>query len=91
MSHDQKLPAMLRGATVALGGVDLRLCVACARAVADWLSADLKVGCRQRGDYGGDFERTEKLVRTNLKMLRLLGVEPTDEELGSLMAHARGL
>jgi hypothetical protein len=77
-------------AEVALGGVDLSLCPKCAGLVVGWLSADLKVGTRQRGGYGGDFERVERTVRTNLRMLALLGIKPTDEELASLMAYARG-
>jgi len=76
---------------VALGGVGLSLCPKCAVFVAGWLSADLKAGARQRGDYGGDFERVEKTVRTNLGMLALLGIAPSDEELASLMEYARGL
>jgi hypothetical protein len=74
---------------VALGGVSIGLCRRCAKAVAGWLCADIAVGCRQRGGFDGDFEEVERTVRTNLKMLNILGITPSDEELRNLMQHAR--
>jgi len=76
---------------VRLGGVGFALCRRCAKGVVGWLSADLAVGCRQRGGFEGDFEQVEHTVRTNLRMLALLGITPSDEELASLMEYARGL
>jgi len=74
---------------IGLNGIGFALCRRCARSVVGWLSADLAVGCRQRGDFEGDFEQVERVVRTNLQMLELLGVRPSDEELASLMEYAR--
>ena len=74
---------------VALNGVDLSLCRKCARFVVGWLSSDLAVGCRQRGEYAGDFEAVERTVRTNLRMLDMLGIAPSDEGLRSLLDYAR--
>ena len=72
----------------ALHDAKLSLCRKCAGFVAHWLSSDVKVGCRQRGDFEGDFEQVERTVRTNLQMLKLLGIKPKDWELASLMQYA---
>ena len=77
---------------VALNGVSLSLCRRCAGFVAGWLSADIAVGTRQRGGFeGGSFTQVENTVRTNLRMLSILGITPSDEELSNLMDYARGL
>lgn len=74
---------------IALGGVSLSLCRRCAGFISGWLSADIAVGTRQRGGFEGDFTQVENTVRTNLRMLSILGIAPSDEELASLIEYAR--
>ncbi len=76
---------------IALGGVSLSLCRRCAGFISGWLSADIAVGTRQRGGFEGDFTQVENTVRTNLRMLSILGIAPSDEELASLIEYARNL
>lgn len=73
----------------ALHAAHLSLCRQCAGFIAHWLSADVEVGTRQRGDFEGDFAQVESTVRTNLQMLKLLGIKPSDEELAALMEYAK--
>jgi len=74
---------------VVLGGVSFALCRKCAGSVASWLSSDIAVGTRQRGGFSGDFEKVEGTVRSKLKMLALLGIRPTDQELRNLMEYVK--